>query len=163
MAVALTALAHYSFRPAGNHAFRPHHFARHRGFESRPAISFCDYFARSLRRRARWLGFQQQISVAGRPAQLRANGELRTIAHAFRGRRAADGGLSFSLRDIISRSRAGRGIFFRAGIFLPARCRKFSDSSAISLPPSRKQIARHSIWPKPSRNSSAAFTPNIPA
>ncbi len=62
------------------------------------------------------MGFEQQISVARRPAQLRADGELRTIAHVARCRRVADGRTVSACATSSHRNPDGRSTFFRAGI-----------------------------------------------
>ena len=75
---------------AGHHHFRLHHELRHRGREYQPAGAFRHHRAERLWSRAGRLGLQQQVFAAGRPAQLGADDQLRTVADAFGRRRAAD-------------------------------------------------------------------------
>ena len=140
---------------------RAAHAARRRQCRRRFAVPFRDHFDWRLRRGPRRMVVEQQVLVVGRLAQLRADDQLRSFAHAFRRRRSSPGGFIQFQRDHRASARLlpVSAISFPGGTFF----RRSSASCVTSYRRLRRRTARRSISRKENRNSSADFTPSIQA
>ena len=92
LSLALTAIALIPFGPPDVQVLGQHGLRRLQS-RYRAALSVCDHLDRRLRRRAGGMVFEQQVSAAGRPAQLGADDQLRSFADALGGGRDPARGL----------------------------------------------------------------------
>ena len=118
LSLALTAHRADSLRPARRSSARAAHVHR---LESRyrAAVPFRHHLDRRVRRGAGRMVFEQQVSAAGRPAQLGADDQLRSFAHAIGGGRAAARRNAEFQRHHRGPSGLSTCTLFRAGTCIP--------------------------------------------